>query len=695
MPGVDKIAEKDVLNGGREKLNHAIESFNQSVAVGDSSPEAAASRVDVDGLAHTNLRVRLLADFYKKADKIFVYNQLSSIVSGSPKETFSTLSALQAAHPDGTEGVFLVQSNGHWYYWASGWQDGGLYQSSGIASRSVGFNQLKANAVSLSTFDKSMNASQLMELLDVNNSMKGYGFSGLTDELIVVEDMSVTDYIPMSANSELLFMVDGQNAFQSISRWAYKIAVYDDDFNFIRTVVVAQLSSFSMENNGYIRLAYEHNRYTSIKNSITRKLKESLIEGSLYPQQTNELINFHNPRTSIFDQAFSQLTGNLVPSSNFEVTDYIPLPANHRIAVEVNGLHWSEDEIRAINGCKLAIFDKDLNWERTLLFSDLNDYNTIFNEEKFVRIQVRRFENQPGDGTGELSSIKIEGLFKVYTSDLAEDDVNENEVDLILFMGQSNMAGRGTASQAPAVPLGNAFEFRAISDPTKLYPLNEPFGVNENNPNGISENNKTGSLVSSFAIEYYNLTNRSLVGVSASRGGSEIEEWSPESSYLNDAIARYNLAKNWLTTNGYTIKNQIMLWCQGETDVSRGTTLAEYETRLKNTIEEMISEGIEKCYLVRIGNRLDSYENETKAMIEFQTNFCKTYSHATLVSTKFSEMTPDNLDMMHSGGIHFRQAGYNLAGKEAGINTAYHVLRQKEPTLYDGETDSLYYSMKI
>lgn len=64
-----------------------------------------------------------------KADKTFVDAQFASIVSGSPKGTFATLAALQAAYPSGTEGVFLVLENGHWYYYASGWKDGGVYQS--------------------------------------------------------------------------------------------------------------------------------------------------------------------------------------------------------------------------------------------------------------------------------------------------------------------------------------------------------------------------------------------------------------------------------------------------------------------------------------------------------------------------------------------------------------------------------------
>lgn len=70
-------------------------------------------------------------------------------------------------------------------------------------------------------------------------------------------------------------------------------------------------------------------------------------------------------------------------------------------------------------------------------------------------------------------------------------------VDLMLFMGQSNMAGRGDASLAPVVEEGTGYEYCAVSGPETLKPVKEPFGVFENNPDGVYEPGmKTGSMVS-------------------------------------------------------------------------------------------------------------------------------------------------------------------------------------------------------
>lgn len=58
---------------------------------------------------------------------------VTSLASGSPKGAYDTLSALQTAHPNGAEGIYIVKSNGHWYYYQNGWKDGGEYLDSDVS----------------------------------------------------------------------------------------------------------------------------------------------------------------------------------------------------------------------------------------------------------------------------------------------------------------------------------------------------------------------------------------------------------------------------------------------------------------------------------------------------------------------------------------------------------------------------------
>jgi hypothetical protein len=269
--------------------------------------------------------------------------------------------------------------------------------------------------------------------------------------------------------------------------------------------------------------------------------------------------------------------------------------------------------------------------------------------------------------------------------------VPTNVVDLVMFMGQSNMAGRGVAAQSPVVPEGHGYEFRAISDPTKLYPIVEPFGKNENNSSsGVTEASKTGSMVSSFVSNYYKVTKVPIVAVSCSKGGTKISWWQPGGGPLNDAIARHELAKNWLETNGYVIRHDFMVWCQGCSDGDAGTSADDYTQGTKNMIEAMMACGVEKCFLVRIGNHRD---NATiyDTIIQAQTELCKTYENAVLVSCKLAEMA--ELGLMKDQ-FHYLQEGYNIVGKDAGINTAFYINNLKEPTMWDPENDNLYFSHK-
>ena len=124
----------------------------------------------------------------KKADQSFVDSQLSTIVSGAPKGTYTNLTALQTAYPNGAEGVFLVLETGHWYYWNSSlaeWADGGVYQSTGFGDNSVTFREL--DKVSLNKYSFAEGLSKLNNQYDNIDYAKGlkinYSDSGTVSDV--------------------------------------------------------------------------------------------------------------------------------------------------------------------------------------------------------------------------------------------------------------------------------------------------------------------------------------------------------------------------------------------------------------------------------------------------------------------------------------------------------------------------------
>lgn len=253
-------------------------------------------------------------------------------------------------------------------------------------------------------------------------------------------------------------------------------------------------------------------------------------------------------------------------------------------------------------------------------------------------------------------------------------------VDIFLFMGQSNMAGRGSSNHvwsesAPGILPGAGYEFRAITDPTKLYDMEEPFGVKENTTDGINDGNmKTGSLVTAFTNAYYTHNgNIPVVGISASKGGSTIAEWQPGGKLLTDALKRLADCVKYLVRNDYMIRHKFILWCQGESDGDAGTSQGDYLGCLEAMWSELKKHGMERFFIIGIGNcNIDGALERYKAVQTWQKEFVESRTDAVLVSTVFEGMRERGL---MKDAFHYFQQGYNECGSDAGVNTAHYVNR--------------------
>ena len=136
-----------LLNALKNQMNNVVASAGK-----DNSENVAARTNTTINKSYTSVGDRLdeeyaavQAKFATKADQSFVDAQFASIVSGSPKGTFTDYTALVAKYPQGAEGTMLVLADGHWYYWNSTtneWEDGGLYQAQGIADGAIARKEL-------------------------------------------------------------------------------------------------------------------------------------------------------------------------------------------------------------------------------------------------------------------------------------------------------------------------------------------------------------------------------------------------------------------------------------------------------------------------------------------------------------------------------------------------------------------------
>lgn len=241
--------------------------------------------------------------------------------------------------------------------------------------------------------------------------------------------------------------------------------------------------------------------------------------------------------------------------------------------------------------------------------------------------------------------------------------------DLFLFAGQSNMAGRGITGKqwpqpAPALLPGAGMEYRAISDPDRLHPIGEPFGAAENEPGGIDEpGRKTGSLVTAFVNAYYTGTGVPVLGVSASRGGSGMEEWQEKQDLLSDALRRWDRAGQYAAAHGLEIRHRFVVWCQGETDGDRETSPERYKAYFRTMLARMQEHGIETCFLIAIGQYNGVKGYDYTAIHQAQRELAQECPGVVLVSDDFWQMRARGL---MKDSYHYYQQAYNEVGTAAG-----------------------------
>ena len=238
--------------------------------------------------------------------------------------------------------------------------------------------------------------------------------------------------------------------------------------------------------------------------------------------------------------------------------------------------------------------------------------------------------------------------------------------DVFIFMGQSNMAGRGDASEAIPCGEGHAYEFRAVSGNDEdgwLYPLAEPFGAMENNQALSDGNNgdgkKSGGMTSAFCEAYYQSTGVKVIGVSASVGGTAISSWLPGTDYFEEAKRRLDACIEYAEgEGGMSVRHINMVWCQGESDAGN----QQYTEQLKSILEGLRSSFVECCFIITPSEYDSPYAT---VLADSQIALCEEDDDFVLASIKFRNV-PENL----RDDPHFYQGVYNVAGWDAGTHAA-------------------------
>ena len=317
-------------------------------------------------------------------------------------------------------------------------------------------------------------------------------------------------------------------------------------------------------------------------------------------------------------------------------------------------------------------------------------------QEETTQMQTSQSDGESSESAADTSSTDTEEAPAAPADEsLPSESAQAQSVDLMIFAGQSNMAGNGDADQAPEVPEGHGYEFRAVTDPTTLYPVEDPFGIEENREDGIYDiwsdsgtRRKLGDLVPAFMNAYYDSTGVPVVGVSASEGATTIDQWMPGTARYDDLVSRCQAAKDYLHENeAYTLRHVYLVWCQGESDGDANISEDAYYTAMQELMDTLCQDGVvEQCLVIRIGNFGADPKKYDKVMAA-QTRLCREDPSVVLISTRFAQMADTGL---MRDVYHYTQEGYNLTGTEAGQNAASYAITGREPMLWDYESGEIY-----
>ncbi|MGN1116243.1 MAG: sialate O-acetylesterase, partial [Candidatus Ornithomonoglobus sp.] len=286
---------------------------------------------------------------------------------------------------------------------------------------------------------------------------------------------------------------------------------------------------------------------------------------------------------------------------------------------------------------------------------------------------------------------------------ILNDTSSQKLVDLVLFAGQSNMAGRGTAEEAAICPAGEGFELNTVGNakladstvPYVLSTVTEPFGKNENNDiihdagsNGIDR--RSGDMVPALMKAYYGKTGVPIVGVQASRGGQETK-WFVTADVKAEMQRRYNDAASYLEKAGYTVRRKFMVWCQGEADADNNRSESVYKTNTLAIFDNMKDAGITDMFIVKTGHYNINYglaKGEEPSETALETD--ERYKNVNIWQQELAEdnghiytaadlYTDSALSQMRDQ-YHYYQPVYNEIGTTAGEAIAAVYENGSEPT---------------
>jgi len=277
-----------------------------------------ASQLNLD---NTNTNVGL------KADISYVDAQVQALASGSPKGTYETQSLLASTFPTGNANTYVVTADGNWYYWnGTIWAAGGVYQSSGLADKSV---------IPIKTSFFSINKN----LFNKDIATAGYYVREDTGALSVNASMSASDFIEVLPDTNYFWNTTRRYAWYDVNK-AFISGGFADlstskkspiNAKYIRaTLDTANINTFQIE-KGYLSTEYQAYLYginPSVIPTTPFVTKQMLNKGIV----DVTIADFITTGKNLFDKSrvttgyvVNELTGVIYANASYFVSEFMPV----------------------------------------------------------------------------------------------------------------------------------------------------------------------------------------------------------------------------------------------------------------------------------------------------------------------------------------------------------------------------------
>lgn len=259
----------------------------------------------------------------------------------------------------------------------------------------------------------------------------------------------------------------------------------------------------------------------------------------------------------------------------------------------------------------------------------------------------------------------------------ADFAAGSNYVDLFTMSGQSNMQGQSESLVPFAIPEGEAYEYKLLTD--TLATVQHPFGETIGSLL-LAAHDGFGSLSPKFASSYYAKTGVVPLMVGAAKGASTIEEWLKDGSVparYAKVVEKTNAAVVCANANGLRVRGKYFVWLQGESDGIAGTTKAAYKTMFMQLWNDIKTDcGFDKCFIIRVAK---FYAYTVLPIIEAQEELA-VENEDIIMLTRITG-TFDITSVYMQSNWHYSNVGYDMVGTIAGANAGNYIEFGRMPVL--------------